>query len=286
MAPERITITVKSSVGEDGPLTVQDALQQVLDFFDLLASAQGSGDGDAVSWNLVTISKSSPLSATGEAFSTDPSVIAEPVARRAKKLVAESIETITIRGEVPPWMDDFAQRKIRSLFDRTLNGVGRMDIQFDEHSPLLVIVEKSARSGLNTLHLSEAQRLVASEDLSRSEMGSIEGVITETTTYHHQPAIKVSERLTGESVTCIIAKDLAETIGHTRDWHEVWSGRRVLVAGEVRYRSDGKISRVIAQDIRNIEPPTIELKDIVDPNFTGGRKPKEYLEELWEDEDG
>ena len=37
MGGERVTIQVESNIGEDGPLTVADALHQFMDAFELLA---------------------------------------------------------------------------------------------------------------------------------------------------------------------------------------------------------------------------------------------------------
>jgi len=70
----RITVTVESSLGEDGPLTVEDGLGQILDFFDLMTVA-GDHFTQGVGWSLVSVTKNSPLMATAEAFSTHPGVL-------------------------------------------------------------------------------------------------------------------------------------------------------------------------------------------------------------------
>ena len=81
MAPERVTISIVSSAGEDGPLTVDDATRQILDFFEML-SAAGGEDGKLISWRLVSVSMRSPLSVTAEPFSDVPAPGA-PVAIQA-----------------------------------------------------------------------------------------------------------------------------------------------------------------------------------------------------------
>ena len=92
MAPERVTVTISSSAGESEPLTVTDAMRQILDFFDLLATAGGK-DGNLISWQLVAISMNSPLKATAQAISRVPGVLAEPIARREKAAVRHSLES-------------------------------------------------------------------------------------------------------------------------------------------------------------------------------------------------
>lgn len=39
MVTERVTMTVESNIGEDGPLTVMDTLDQFKDAFELLSAA-------------------------------------------------------------------------------------------------------------------------------------------------------------------------------------------------------------------------------------------------------
>lgn len=62
MELERVTITIESNIGKDGPLTVTDTLNQFKDAFELLAAAisQESG-GDKIKWRLEQLSKNSPL---------------------------------------------------------------------------------------------------------------------------------------------------------------------------------------------------------------------------------
>lgn len=284
MAPERVTITVRSPIGEEGPLTVRDALQQVLDFFDLLTAAQGGVEGAAIAWNLITISKTSPLSATGEAYSTVEGMPAEPIARKAKTMVADSIEAITNRGRVPEWMDDVALSKVHAILDRTVNGIGRTDIQFYEDEPLTVIVERTARVGLLALVRAKVELEFLEPDLSRTEMGSVEGFVIDTTTYHRNPAIRITNRITGQAIMCVLADSLAERIGPLHSWSEVWTARRVLVVGQISYRKDGNIIRINATDIQDIEPQKLDYHTSTDPNFTGGLEPKEYLDMLWEED--
>ena len=286
MAPERVTVTIRSSFGEDAPLTVQDATRQLLDFFELLSAAGGEG-GDVISWRLVSVSLESPLTATAEAFSTAPDVPPEPIARIEKAQLASTLRGI-MEGHTPDWMGSATLARARRFFERNLNGIGRTDVKFDDETPLVIIAERGARVAVSVLAKTEQPRELPAhgEDLSRSEIGSVEGDIIELTTYYGQPAIRLRERLHGWDIPCVLSTTLAERIGHDHDWLEVWGGRRVQVSGEIIFGLDGRIRRVNAMNIQSVHSRPVSFSDIADPNFTGGLPIREYLRHLWDDEVG
>jgi len=284
MATERVTVTIRPSAGEAGLLRVQDAMHQILDFFDLL-SAAGGEDSKAVSWRLVDVSMASPLTATAEAFSDVPGVQAEMIARREKGRLVTSIREITESRRIPAWMDSSARAKARALFNRNLNEIGRTDIKFDEQTPITIISERSARTALVVLD-SPDKAQHGEDDLSRSEMGSVEGSIIRLETYHGRPSIRLAERVTDKEISCILSPSLAQQIGPQHNWTEVWVGRRVLVVGEIFFGSAGQIARVYATDVRPIDARRLSYSDIADRNFTNGLSVREYLNNLWEDDIG
>jgi hypothetical protein len=281
MAPERVTVTIQSRAGRDAPLTVRDAMLQILNFFDLLSLAGGK-DAPFVSWRLVDISMKSPVSATAEAFPTIDGVIVEPIARREKAEVAQSIHLLSTGGTLPKWMDAVARHKAREFFERNLNGIGRTDIIFDENAPPVIIVENNARTAARTIERSEQALAEHDVDFSRTEMGSVEGYVIGLTQHYRRPAVRMTERLSNKEVTCVLSDDLAGRIGHQHDWAEAWEGRRVIVSGEITHKRDGAISRVEAISLDIIDSIPIRYDDIADPNFTNGLSPAEYLEKLWE----
>lgn len=286
MPAERVTITVRSNIGDEATLTVQDALQQVLDFFDLLMSAQGTDDGNAVAWHLADISMHSPLTATGEPHAVRPGVPVEMIARRGKDSVKSALQRLTA-GDLPPsWMSHEARAKARNLLKRNTNGVGRTDINFDDESPVEIIVEKTARVGLLALEKADLEEQVAQLDLSRKENGSVEGELIEATTYRGAPAVRIRERLTKGDVACTLSRELADRVGHLHNWQEVWAGKRVLVIGEITYNKNGEIGHILATDIENIDPIPLRFEDFANPRFTGGRTIDDHLAELWSGEDG
>ena len=236
-----------------------------------------------MTWRLVAVSMGSPLSATAQAFSDVPGILAETVARREKGQLLQFFHGVTEEGRVPEWIDDAMRAKARSFFDRNLNGVGRTDIKFDENMPSIVIIERSARAAISAFE--HADRVDVEADLSRSEIGSVEGNIISLDTYHGRPAIRLEERPHGWQFPCVLSNSLAEQVGHQHDWAEVWRGRRVQVSGQILFRAEGHIGRVYATDIKPVDHRLLTYADIVDPNFTNGLSPREYLSRLWEDDE-
>jgi hypothetical protein len=280
VATEQITVTVRSNLGEDGPLTVQDGLRQVLDLFDLLALASEHG-GQEVSWNLVSISKSSPLTAIAAPFSVSPGMLADVAAREAKAFVSHAISGIMSGRPPPSWMAEEARDKTRAILSRNLGSIGRTDIIFESGDVPLVILEKTARAALASLDKAESEAEAAEPDFSHSEMGSIEGMMESAATYHGQPAIRVRERRTKTNIPCALAPAIADKFGAERPLREAWSGRRVIVVGQIFYKRDGSVSRVNASDVIAVEMKQFDEKKVFTSDFTGGLTPQRYLDSMW-----
>lgn len=283
MPSERVTLTVRSNIGEEGPLTVEDAMRQILDFFEVLVDAQEEEEnGRSVSWQLVNISMQSPLEASAEPFAFDPAIATEIIARRAKNRVVHAFNEITTTGRVPSWVKPSTREKVRRILKRNTNGIGRTDIKISDSEPIVAIVEKSARAGLLTLDRSDLETAAAQEDFSRTEIGSIEGDVIQTTTYHKKPALVIRDRVSGHDVVCVLSSDLADAVGPHHRWDEVWHSRRVLIGGELFYRPDGQVARIGATEFATIEPMELTSVEITDKNFTGGLSPVKYLEKIRE----
>jgi hypothetical protein len=284
MAPERVTISIVSSAGEDAPLTVDDATRQILDFFEMLSAGVGE-EGKLVSWRLVQVSMESPLSITAESFSDVPGIVAEEIARREKAFLSSWVQSATKSGRVPEGLPQPVRRRAQSFFERNTTRIGRTAIKLDDQAPPIIIDERTARAAISALE-SQPPDEEALPDLTRTEVGSIEGYVLEAITYYGRPAVRIRERITGAEVVCVFSDDLAERIGSEHDWRDVWHGRRVLVLGEISYRQDGVIIRVRATDMINVDAQPLSYADVADPNFTGGLSPADYIRTLWEEEVG
>lgn len=283
MTPERVTVTISSSAGENEPLIVADAMRQLLDFFELLSSAGGS-EAEAIDWQLVAISMNSPLKATAQAVSRSPGVIAAPIARREKAAVQYSL-TQAMHSRASDWSNALVRSRSKSLFTRNTATIGRTSIQFEENIPPLTIVPAMAREVVSRIDQYEREQLRTVEDASRTEFGSIEAVVINLTTHYNHPALRVRERLTGDEVVCIVSPELAEEYGPQHNWSEVWSSKRLLLTGEIAFKADGRIGQIRLEDIEVIDPAPLSFSDIASPGFTGGLSPQAFLDAGWEASD-
>lgn len=270
---ERIKVTVRPSGAHPDVLTVQDAMLQVLDVFDLV-----SGGSDELVWRLVGASMNSPFWAEGEAVSLHPGVNVAPIARALKTALSRDLSALA-EGRAPDgWRGTDRWRVAERLVARNMNGVGETDIEgFFDQKPF-VITPRIAEAAQRALREDKAAEPLLPEGREHDEFGSIEGRLLSLTTDYDQPAIKVEDRRTSSVVTCRITDDIAERIATEETVRDVWANRRVLVRGRIRYGKTGEMIRVYADDVERIAPRHVELREIRDPNFTGGMGIAEYLE--------
>ncbi len=256
-------------------------MRQLLDFFELLADA-GGREGQDIAWELVEVSMRSPLRATAQAVPIKPGVSAQTIARREKAAVAHSIATLTESGRVPSWMSSETRARARRLFLRNLGGVGRTDILFDPTSPPIVVAQVTARVAVDAIDRQDREDVAQTIDLSRIEAGSIEAEVRDATTYRGRPAIRVAERLSGDDVVCVFSQELAKKVGE-RNWFDVWANRRVLLIGDLTFNAIGKLVRVDAIDLEDINAAALTYQDIADPSFTAGQSIADHLSSIWRD---
>lgn len=278
MATERVIISVESSIGEDGPLTVRDTLDQLRDAFELLAASVSQEDGGSeVKWRLDRLTKNSPATMEAVAFSDNPDVIVGPIAHRAKQRLSHDINALR-QGEVSDWLFSAAP-SAKSLLKRNLNGIGKTVFAFDDDAPIAVLVERSARAGLKAIEKREADAVPT--DRSREEHGTIDAHVVRADTYHGKPAVFIKDRLSGKVVPCVLSDPLAEAAGPTHSWSDAWAGKRVRVKGRIYYDKHGQISRVSAIALNDVKAGQVDLSSVRKINILSGKSPTEYLDEQW-----
>lgn len=283
MAGERVTVKVESNIGEDGPLTVMDALHQFIDAFEFLTAAIAAEQGgENIRWRLVAMSKNSPATATAEAYSDDPSIDVAPLVFRGKQRFSDGLAALS-RGTVEPWISEKAHIA-RSLFKRSLNGVGRTVYDLDD-APQAIIVERVARTGLASIEKAEVEQKAAQGDKSRSERGTLDANVAEATTWHGQPALYVRERLSGRRIPCVLTDEAAKAAGPTHSWQDAWSGKRVRIKGQIFYDRAGQIARVSASHLIDVSPPDVDLGELRRMDILQGSSPAEHLDKLWDQSD-
>ena len=282
---EPVSITIDPSSDHPDVLSVQDAMRQVLDAFDLLTP----DTENSFIWNLKIASKNSPLTIIGEPYSDSASAV--DIARMAyeqKEVLEENIRALSQGRHPARRLSPKRRDTIRRIFKRNLNGIGRTALKFNAQADPLMVTPATAAVGVQTLGEEEPTDFQSFllKDRSRSEMGSLEGVLLDVGTDYHSPAVCISERHTGQQVWCRVSGDIRDRISAEMTLNDVWARSRVIVKGRIRYNSDGSFSRVWAHDLQPVKQRKVEVSDLVDDRFTGGDSIQDYLERLREGDFG
>ena len=269
-----MTVIISPQGGQDN-LTVEDAMRQVLSVFELL-SYNPNQSGHEVVWKLVEAKTNSPpFSVTAEARSTVPGVNIDQIAKTQKEEFKHSLAEFR-SGKAPDrWQDYQAQIIVKDLFERLTHGV-KTQIYVDSDSAPILLTEADGRIAENTL----VEFVAPEESKIKSQMGSLEGVLCEVTTYYGKPAIVIQERKSGQRITCTISDEW--NVAHQATFEDVWKHRRVVVRGLIAYGKSGSIKSVSANIVSLREEHSVEVEEIRDRNFTNGLNAVEYLNKIRE----
>ena len=179
-------------------------------------------------------------------------------------------------------MDLQAVGPVRSFFHRNQNGVGNTEIDFDK-GDVLLIDRAQADAGVRAL----AARTVidvSSDLIEREAFGEIEGVMVAAGRYRNQPAIQIRSDLYG-FVWCTLPQKITEQFGSEQTMADIWKGKTIGVQGVLTYAAGGKLTKIAVTDIKEMPvAPLIDLDSVLDPDFTSGLDPHEYLYQLHEGE--
>lgn len=243
---------------------VEDAMQQVLDAFKLLAAGS-----NGVVWRLVSATTNSPFTVVAEA---DDSIEA---ATQAKEF-AHSLRELH-QGRFPEaWKRPELQVLASNFLVRSADAVARTEVQLRDEPPIFFTSHDLAPLVSATGLLTPSVEYAVDARTTKTQVGSIEGTLIEVTTWRGKPALRVRERKAGRDITCVLPDYLAQTFSDAR-LGDVWSHRRVTVRGMIFYSRYG-IARVDASAIKKAPEAQDSLPKLQDPNFTGGLSAVEYLE--------
>jgi hypothetical protein len=286
--PETVTIVVHPSGADADTLTVEDAMQQVLDIFKLLSKAEVERVGhDNVVWRLQSASANSPFTVSAVAVATDPVTIVDQEAHQAKVALGEGWMGLISARAKAAWIDAPAQEILSRILARSLNGIGRTDIRFDDDEIPPIVIDHQAASRADTyLKLIAAEEAAEHEDLTRTEYGGLEGNITDITTYYRKPAFVIRERISGRELKCVLITPAAQAALGGHEWREAWSNRRVFVSGKIYYNESGQVLRIDAEELTEIETTNPELKDIQKGAPAADQpSPRQFIDRLWKEGD-
>lgn len=263
-------------------------MQQVIDALRVLEQAERAlvSPQELFEWRLEHASTASPFTVVAVAEAIDPTVNVTPHVMRVKNEVSRGLRDFIVRGAPPRWMDPEGMLAFRRVLSRTQNGVGRTDIDFDTgiaNEPEVMSIDRAqADAGIRAI---AALNIMDLEDLpERESFGEIEGVMVAAGRYRGRPAVQIRTELYG-FVWCILSQHVIERFGNEHKMADVWEGKAVGVYGRLSYALGGKLSRVEVIDMREIvAAPPIDLDAVLDPNFTAGMDPHEYLRQLHDGE--
>lgn len=277
----RLVITIRPDPSDDGLLRIDDAFRQVLDALRLFEQAERSlgNPHAAFVWRLEKASTESPFTVVAVAQSVDPAIDVTPQVARTKALVASGVRNLIAHAEPPSWL----QREtsvVKEIFARNLNGIATTEIDFEAPAiDPLSINRAQASEGLRAVET--ITPLEVSDIPERVAYGEVEGQLVAAGRYARRPAIQINTHFYG-FVWCVLGEALVNRFGGEHRLAEVWEGKTVGVYGRLHYLSGGRLNRMDADDVRPIEVPPIDLDAILDPDFTAGLDPVEYLEKLHE----
>jgi hypothetical protein len=282
---ERVTVTVRPSGAHPSVLSVQDAMRQVLDFFELLTPEEQDGAG--LVWNLKSASTNSPLTVVGEATSLDQAIDVSVIARTQRQAVSEQLRSFVSGARPAKAISKKRRDTFNRMFARNTNGIGITDAVFGLSGESISITPTSALAGISALAQDENEfsELVLAHR-GREEIGSIEGVLLQVGTDYNQPAILVRERKTGAEIWCRVDAQLKHKISSEARFEDVWDHKRVMVRGRISFDTDGAVIRVRANSVAPMEPRSMTIHDIKDASFTDGLRVHDYLNRLREGELG
>jgi hypothetical protein len=282
MNGNRIVIKISPDPSGKDMLRVEDAMLQVIDFLRLFAEAEGVAADHKFDWRLERASTASPFTVTALAEPFDPSVDITPHIRKVKTEVSQGLRNIIQRGEIPDWVNLQAASPAQNFFHRNQNGVGNTEIDFEDDDVLLIDRTK-ADAGVKAIAARTAID-VSAELIEREAFGEIEGVMVAAGRYRNQPAIQIRSELYG-FVWCTLPKRVVDKFGDEHSIKDVWKGQSIGVQGKLSYAAGGKLTKIEVHDLREMPvAPLIDLDSILDPNFTSGLSPSEYLYQFHEGE--
>lgn len=282
---ERFVITIRPKPSDADKLRVTDAMQQVLDALKLFDRAQENlaSPHERFEWRLERASTNSPFTVVAIAEPRNPTVNVDQHAREVKTQVVTGLRSLLSRGIPPAWMDQATVRVAQEIFERNRNGIGYTDIDIEIPNAGISIDESAADAGLQAI---EAVNIsdVGEHIGDRTAFGEIEGLMLAAGRFRRRPAIQIRSDLYGY-VWCTLSDPLIKEFGSEHSIREVWEGQMVGVTGIAHYGEAGKLQTIEAHRIRGIQSAEpIDLDAILDPDFTAGMDPHEYLDKLHEGE--
>lgn len=277
-AKKRIVIKVAAPDKTDGRLTVNDALQQVLDFLRVAVDAKtalGRVHED-FEWVLESATTNSPLTVVATAEPLNPHVDISAYVADVEDMTARAFRDVKSGSRPPSWLSPKGGAALREFFRRNTNGISATIIDFDSRDHL-EITKEEAIGVLPDVEFFQVKETIP----ARTAYGEIEGRLAAVGTYYKKPALFLRTVLYGD-VWCILASHLVDQWGDAQRVSDIWKSKKLTVYGRLIYWQGGKLARIEAEAVRERSAPPLNIEDLFDVDFTAGLDPVEYLDRLHE----
>lgn len=278
----RISITVEAPEKHPDILDVRDAMQQVLDFFDLLTD---EGEENVV-WNLASASTNSPFTVEGEPVDLRTKAAATFAVAPRIAAVEAGLQRVAA-GE--DWGEAFPIEKLTiatRILRRSAEGIGITRVKFRDDD-VIQINKNTALSYFKKIEeRSDSLYTYLFARKPRREYGSVEGRVATLGTDYDQPSIIIRDANTGREFPCRVDAHVLEKVRETMKAGDIWDHRRVRVRGVINFDKDGNVLRVYDGKIQFVDPGNVSLSNLRDPAFTEGYTVSEYLDRFMEGDFG
>ena len=275
-----ITFQVTGHATDTDAPTVDDLLDQLRDYFDILKGVEKAVAENGIveiEWRIINASKTSPLAIEAAPFARR---YAMNIDRRAEVVVANTARGMSLLqtgGERPPVFTETVLTKAERLFERVTNGLSETVVDYGPDLPSMKLTRGNAYTAA-----AHVQQILKPPAKVYTEIGSVEGIAhgfdRDSRGY---PYLKFKYRLTGEEINCRLFGQALQEI-ETRQIRDLLKNCRVQLTGTIYFKALGRISRMDADTVRFLRSSSElpDVDDILDENFTGGLGSEEYLERI------
>jgi hypothetical protein len=275
-----VKISVRARGETDSP-TVEDLLDQVRDFFEILKGVEQSvaGDGsNAIEWRVVNATTNSPISFEVAPFAHDFGTNIDHRAEIVARQTALGLHQLETTDERPSYFSDEVLARAEKMFLRVTNGLDKTVVDYGfADLPVMDVTPDIARRA--TGHI---RTILKPENKPYEEIGSVEGYIDSIERDGWgKPIVRVRLRVNTQIIKCFVSgQALAALEDH--QIRDVFRGRRIQAFGKLKYRGPGALREAEVYEIRFLRDRSElpDVTDIQDENFTGGLRTEDYLTRL------
>ena len=126
-----IKLRIRARGPSESP-TVDDLLEQLRDYFDILEGVEEAVAGDgriALQWRIVSASTNSPITIEAVAFPRDFGVDITARAAIVTRQTALGLDTLRRKAERPSYFTEKVLQRAENLFERVTNGLPNLTLR-------------------------------------------------------------------------------------------------------------------------------------------------------------